>query len=147
MRRVEPWHHTVKLYHYTDFMDTINQIIESTSMDDISSIREITIPRLQRMRHRTYYIRNTQPELARGIKTLANCLIDLYSTPSLLSECHLITLQNISWRFSFILQHKKGEDRKTQLKDLITQVEEQKPLEQLTFTQLINHLLNMLTTE
>ena len=26
-------------------------------------------------------------------------------------------------------------------------VEEQKPLEQLTFTQLINHLLNMLTTE
>ena len=147
MRRVEPWHHTVKLYHYTEFMETIDQIIESTSMDDISSIREITIPRLQRMRHRTYYIRNTQPELARGIKTLANCLIDLYSTPSLLSECHLITLHNILWRFSFILQHKKGEDRKTQLKDLITQVEEQKPLEQLTFTQLINHLLNMLTNE
>ena len=147
MRRVEPWHHTVKLYHYTDFMDTINEITESTSMDDIPSIREITIPRLQRMRHRTYYIRNTQPELARGIKTLANCLIDLYSTPSLLSECHLITLHNILWRFNFILQHKKGEDRKTQLKDLITQVEEQKPLEQLTFTQLINHLLNMLTTE
>ena len=147
MRRVEPWHHTVKLYHYTDFMDTIYQTIESTSMDDISSIREITIPRLQRMRHRTYYIRNTQPELARGIKTLANCLIDLYSTPSLLSECHLITIQHISWRFNFILQHKKGEDRKNQLKDLITQVEEQKPLEQLTFTQLINHILNMLTTE
>ena len=112
MRRVEHWHHTVKLYHYTDFMDTIDQIIESTSMDDISSIREITIPRLQRMRHRTYYIRNTQPELARGIKTLANCLIDLYSTPSLLSECHLITIKHISWRFNFILQHKKGEDRK-----------------------------------
>ena len=147
MRRVEPWHHTVKLYHYTDFLDTINQIIDSTSMDDISSIREITIPRLQRMRHRTYYIRNTQPELARGIKTIANCLIDLYSTPSLLSECHLITIKSITWRFSFTLQHKKGEDRKTQLKDLITQVEEQKPLEQLTFTQLINHLLNMLTNE
>ena len=144
MRRVEPWHHTVKLYHYTDFMDTINQIIDSTSMDDISSIREITIPRLQRMRHRTYYIRNTQPELARGIKTIANCLIDLYSTPSLLSEFHVLTIKIISWRFSFILQHKKGEDRKNQLKDLITQVEEQKPLEQLTFIQLINHLINML---
>ena len=147
MRRVEPWHHTVKLYHYTEFMDTINHIIESTSMDDISSITEMTIPRLQRMRHRTYYIRNTQPELARGIKTIANCLIDLYSTPSLLSEFHVITIKIISWRFSFILQHNRGEDRKNQLKDLITQVEEQKPLEQLTFTQLINHLLNMLTTE
>ena len=144
MRRVEPWHHTVKLYHYTDFMDTINQIIESTSMDDISSIREMTLPRLQRMRHRTYYIRNTQPELARGIKTIADCLIDLYSTPSLLSEFHVITIKIISWRFSFILEHKKGEDRKNQLQDLITQVEEQKPLEQLTFIQLINHLLNML---
>ena len=147
MRRVEPWHHTVKLYHYTKFMDTINHIIESTSMDEISSIREMTIPRLQRMRHRTYYIRNTQPELARGIKTIADCLIDLYSTPSLLNEFHVLTIKVISWRFSFILQHKKGEDRKNQLRDLRTQVEEQKPLEQLTFTQLIDHLLNMLTTQ
>ena len=147
MRRVEPWHHTVKLYHYTEFMDTISHIIDSTSMDDTPSIREMTISRLQRMRHKTYYIRNTQPELARGIKTIADCLIDLYSTPTLLSEFHVITIKIISWRFSFILQHKKGEDRKSQLKDLITQVEEQKPLEQLTFTQLINHLLNMLTNE
>ena len=147
MRRVEPWHHTVKLYHYTDFMDTINQIIDSTCMDERSAIQEITIPRLQRMRHRTYYIRNTQPELARGIKTIADCLIDLYSTPSLLNEFHVLTIKVISWRFSFILQHKKGEDRKNQLRNLKTQVEEQKPLEQTTFTQLINHLLNMLTTE
>ena len=147
MRRQEPWNHTVKIYHYTEFMDTISHIIDSTSMDDTPSIRETTIPRLQRMRHRTYYIRNTQPELARGIKTIADCLIDLYSTPSLLNEFHVITIKVISWRFSFILQHKRGEDRKNQLRDLRTQVEEQKPLEQTTFTQLINHLLNMLTTE
>ena len=147
MRRQEPWNHTVKLYHYTAFMDTISHIIDSTSMDDTQPIRELTILRLQRMRHKTYYIRNTQPELARGIKTIADCLTDLYSTPSLLNEFHILTIKVISWRFSFILQHKKGEDRKNQLKDLKIQVEEQKPLEQTTFTQLINHILNMLTTE
>ena len=143
MRRVEPWHHTVKLYHYTEFMDTINHIIQSTSMDEISSIREITIPRLQRMRHRTYYIRNTQPELSRGIKTIADCLIDLYSTPCLLHEFHVLTIMVIASRFYMILQFKKGADRQRNLEDLKLQVEEQKPLPQETFTQLINNILNM----
>ena len=143
MRRVEPWHHTVKLYHYTEFMDTINHIINSTSMDELSSIREITIPRLQRMRHRTYYIRNTQPELSKGIKTIADCLIDLYSTPCLLHEFHVLTIMVIASRFYMILQFKKGADRQRNLEDLKIQVEEQKPLPQETFTQLINNILNM----
>ena len=143
MRRVEPWHHTVKLYHYTEFMDTINHIIKSTSMDEISSIREITIPRLQRMRHRTYYIRNTQPELSRGIKIIADCLIDLYSTPCLLHEFHVLTIMVIASRFYMILQFEKGTDRQRKLEDLKLQVEEQKPLPQETFTQLINNILNM----
>ena len=143
MRRVEPWHHTVKLYHYTEFMDTINHIIKSTSMDEISSIREITIPRLQRMRHRTYYIRNTQPELSRGIKIIADCLIDLYSTPCLLHEFHVLTIMVIASRFYMILQFEKGTDRQRKLEDLKLQVEEQKPLPQETFTQLINSILNM----
>ena len=143
MRRVEPWHHTVKLYHYTEFMDTINHIIQSTSMDEISSIRETTIPRLQRMRHRTYYIRNTQPELARGIKIIADCLIDLYSTPSLLNEFHVLTIMVIASRFYMILRFKKREERQRELEDLKLQVEEQKPLPQETFTQLINCILNM----
>ena len=143
MRRVEPWHHTVKLYHYTEFMDTINHIINSTSMDELSSIREITIPRLQRMRHRTYYIRNTQPELSKGIKTIADCLIDLYSTPCLLHEFHVLTIMVIASRFYMILQFKKGADRQRNLEDLKLQVEEQKPLPQETFTQLINNILNM----
>ena len=143
MRRIEPWNHTVKLYHYTEFMDTINHIIDSTSMDDTSSIREMTIPRLQRMRHRTYYIRNTQPELARGIKTIADCLIDLYSTPSLLNEFHVLTIMVIASRFYMILQFEKGTDRQRKLEDLKLQVEEQKPLPQETFTQLINNILNM----
>ena len=143
MRRVEPWHHTVKLYHNTEFMDTINHIINSTSMDELSSIREITIPRLQRMRHRTYYIRNTQPELSRGIKTIADCLIDLYSTPCLLHEFHVLTIMVIASRFYMILQFKKGADRQRNLEDLKLQVEEQKPLPQETFTQLINNILNM----
>ena len=143
MRRVEPWHHTVRLYHYTEFMDTINHIINSTSMDELSSIREITIPRLQRMRHRTYYIRNKQPELARGIKTIADCLIDLYSTPSLLNEFHVLTIMVIASRFYMILQFEKGTERQRKLEDLKLQVEEQKPLPQETFTQLINNILNM----
>jgi hypothetical protein len=143
MRRVEPWHHTVKLYHYTEFMDTINNIINSTSMDDLPSIREITIPRLQRMRHKTYYIRNTQPELSRGIKIIADCLIDLYSTPCLLHEFHALTIMVIASRFYMILQFKKGADRQRNLEDLKLQVEEQKPLPQETFTQLINNILNM----
>ena len=143
MRRVEPWHHTVKLYHYTEFMDTINNIINSTSMDDLPSIREITIPRLQRMRHKTYYIRNTQPELSRGIKIIADCLIDLYSTPCLLHEFHVLTIMVIASRFYMILQFKKGADRQRNLEDLKLQVEEQKPLPQETFTQLINNILNM----
>ena len=143
MRRVEPWHHTVKLYHYTEFMDTINHIIQSTSMDEISSIRETTIPRLQRMRHRTYYIRNTQPELSRGIQIIADCLIDLYSTPCLLHEFHVLTIMVIASRFYMILQFKKGEERQRKLEDLKLQVQEQKPLPQETFTQLINSILNM----
>ena len=143
MRRVEPWHHTVKLYHYTEFMDTINNIINSTSMDELSSIREITIPRLQRMRHRTYYIRNTQPELSKGIKTIADCLIDLYSTPCLLHEFHVLTIMVIASRFYMILQFEKGAERQRKLEDLKLQVEEQKPLPQATFTQLINNILNM----
>ena len=147
MRRQEPWNHTVKLYHYTEFMDTINHIVDSICMDDISAIREMTIPRLQRMRHRTYYIRNTQPELARGIKTIADCLIDLYSTPSLLNEFHVLTIMVIASRFYMILQFEKGAERQRKLEDLKLQVEEQKPLPQETFTQLINHILNMLTTE
>ena len=143
MRRVEPWHHTVKLYHYTEFMDTINHIINSTSMDELSSIREITIPRLQRMRHRTYYIRNTQPELSKGIKTIADCLIDLYSTPCLLHEFHVLTIMVIASRFYMILQFEKGAERQRKLEDLKLQVEEQKPLPQATFTELINNILNM----
>ena len=143
MRRVEPWHHTVKLYHYTEFMDTINNIINSTSMDDLPSIREITIPRLQRMRHKTYYIRNTQPELSRGIKIIADCLIDLYSTPCLLHEFHVLTIMVIASRFYMILQFEKRTGRQRKLEDLKLQVEEQKPLPQETFTQLINSILNM----
>ena len=130
-------------YHYTEFMDTINNIINSTSMDKLSSIKEITIPRLQRMRHRTYYIRNTQPELSKGIKTIADCLIDLYSTPCLLHEFHVLTIMVIASRFYMILQFKKGADRQRNLEDLKLQVEEQKPLPQETFTQLINNILNM----
>ena len=143
MRRQEPWNHTVKLYHYTEFMDTINHIINSTSMDEISSIRETTIPRLQRMRHRTYYIRNTQPELSRGIKIIADCLIDLYSTPCLLNEFHVLTIMVIASRFYMILQFEKGTERQRKLEDLKLQVEEQKPLPQATFTELINNILNM----
>ena len=143
MRRVEPWHHTVKLYHYTEFMDTINNIINSTSMDDLPSIREITIPRLQRMRHKTYYIRNTQPELSKGIKIIADCLIDLYSTPCLLHEFHVLTIMVIASSFYMILQFEKGAERQRKLEDLKLQVEEQKPLPQETFTQLINNILNM----
>ena len=143
MRRMEPWNHTVKLYYYTEFMDTIDHIIESTSMNERTTNREITIPRLQRMRHRTYYIRNTHPELARGIKTIADCLIDLYSTPSLLNEFHVLTISVIASRFYFILRYDNREERQRQLEDLKIQVEEQKPLPQATFTELINKILNM----
>ena len=143
MRRIEPWNHTVKLYHYTEFMDTIDHIIESTSMNERTTNREITIPRLQRMKHRTYYIRNTHPELARGIKTIADCLIDLYSTPSLLNEFHVLTISVIASRFYFILRYDNREERQRQLEDLKIQVEEQKPLPQATFTELINNILNM----
>ena len=143
MRRMEPWNHTVKLYHYTEFMDTIDHIIESTSMNERTTNREITIPRLQRMRHRTHYIRNTHPELARGIKTIADCLIDLYSTPSLLNEFHVLTISVIASRFYFILRYDNREERQRQLEDLKIQVEEQKPLPQATFTELINNILNM----
>ena len=90
MRRMEPWNHTVKLYHYKEFMDTISHIIDSTSMEARETNREITIPRLQRMKNRTFYIRNTHPELARGIQTIADCLIDLYSYPSLLHDFYTL---------------------------------------------------------
>ena len=143
MRRVEPWNHTVKLYHYTEFMDTISNIIDSTSMEAREANREITIPRLQRMKNRTFYIRNTHPELARGIRTIADCLIDLYSYPSLLHDFYALTIKVISWRFYYILQFKKGEERQKELEDLKLQVEEQKPLPQATFTELINNILNM----
>ena len=143
MRRMEPWNHTVKLYHYTEFMDTISNLIDSTSMEARETNRETTIPRLQRMRHRTYYIRNTQPELSRGIKIIADCLIDLYSTPCLLHEFHVLTIMVIASRFYMILQFEKGTNRQRKLEDLKLQVEEQKPLPQETFTQLINNILNM----
>ena len=95
------------------------------------------------MRHKTYYIRNTQPELSKGIKIIADCLIDLYSTPCLLHEFHVLTIMVIASRFYMILQFKKGADRQRDLEDLKIQVEEQKPLPQETFTQLINNILNM----
>ena len=82
-------------------------------------------------------------EMERGIKTLANCLIDLYSTPCLLHEFHALTIMVIASRFYMILQFKKGADRQRNLEDLKLQVEEQKPLPQETFTQLINNILNM----
>jgi hypothetical protein len=144
---MEIWSHTVKMHHYSEFMDTLADIISSTSLETRHRDTEITIPKFQRVKERTYFIRNTHPELARGIKTIADCLINLYKHPSFLNCFHVTTLYVITSRFSFILQHKRGEDRKNQLRDLRTQVEEQKPLEQLTFIQLINHLLNMLTTE
>ena len=147
MRRMEIWSHTVKMHHYAEFMDKLAEIISSTSLETRHRDREITIPKFQRVKERTYFIRNTHPELARGIKTIADCLINLYNHPSFLNCFHVTTLYVITSRFSFILQHKRGEDRKNQLRDLRTQVEEQKPLEQITFTQLINHLLNMLTNE
>ena len=61
---------------YKEFMDTISHIIDSTSMEAREANIEITIPRLQRMKNRTFYIRNTHPELARGIRLIADCLID-----------------------------------------------------------------------
>ena len=131
------------MHHYAEFMDTLAEIISSTSLETRHRDREITIPKFQRVKERTYFIRNTHPELARGIKTIADCLIDLYNKPSLLYCFHVSTLYVITSRFSFILRHKWGEDRKNQLRDLKTQVEEQKPLEQLTFTQLINNTHNM----
>ena len=143
MRRQEPWNHTVKIYHYKEFMDTISHIIDSTSMEAREANIETTIPRLQRMKNRTFYIRNTHPELARGIRIIADCLIDLYSCPSLLHDFYVLTIQHISWRFYMILRFEKGEERQRKLEDLKTQVEEQKPLPQETFTQLINNILNM----
>ena len=143
MRRMEPWNHTVKLYHYTEFMDTISNIIDSTSMEAREANREITIPRLQRMKNKTFYIRNTHPELARGIRIIADCLINLYSYPSLLNDFYALTIYVISTRFYFILRYKNREERQRQLEDLKLQVEEQKPLPQATFTELINNILNM----
>ena len=143
MRRMEIWSHTVKLYHYAEFMDTIADIISSTSLETRERDKEITISKFQRVKERTYYIRNTHPELARGIKTIADCLIDLYNQPSFLNCFHVSTLYVITSRFSYILRYKWREERKNQLRDLKTQVDEQKPLEQLTFTQLINNTLNM----
>ena len=143
MRRMEIWSDTVKLYHYAEFMDTIADIISSTSLGTRERDKEIAISKFQRVKERTYFIRNTHPELARGIKTIADCLIDLYNQPSFLNCFHVSTLYVITSRFSYILRYKWGEERKNQLRDLKTQVEEQKPLEQLTFTQLINNTLNM----
>ena len=140
---MEIWSHTVKLYHYAEFMDTIAEIISSTSLETRERDKEITISKFQRVKERTYYIRNTHSELARGIKTIADCLIDLYNKPSFLNCFHVSTLYVITSRFSYILRYKWGEERRNQLRDLKTQVEEQKPLEQLTFTQLINNTLNM----
>ena len=133
----------VKMHHYSEFMDTLADIISSTSLETRHRDTEITIPKIQRMREKTYFIRNTHPELARGIKIIADCLIDLYNKPSFLNCFHVSTLYVITSRFSFILRYNKGGERKSQLRDLKTQVEEQKPLEQLTFTQLINNTLNM----
>ena len=140
---MEPWNHTVKLYHYKEFMDTISHIIESTSMEAREANGEITIPRLQRMNNRTFYIRNTHPELARGIRIIADCLINLYSYPSLLNDFYALTIYVISTRFYFILRYKNREERQRQLDDLKLQVKEQKPLPQATFTELINNILNM----
>ena len=143
MRRMEPWTNTVKLYHYTTIMDTLSNIIASTSLETRETDRHIIIPKLQRMKNRTYYIRNTQPELARGIQIIADCLIDLYNKPSLLSGLHVTTIYVIASRIYYILQYKKGEERQSQLEDLKIQVEEQKPLPQIAFTDLINSILNM----
>ena len=147
MRRMEIWSHTVKLYHYAEFMETIVDIISSTSLETRHKDTAITIPKFQRVKERTYFIRNTHPELARGIKTIADRLKELYNQPSFLNCFHVTTLYVITSRFSYILRHKWGEDRRNQLRDLKTQVEEQKPLELLIFTQLIDNLLNMLTTQ
>ena len=125
MRRMEPWNNTVKIYHYMEFMDTISNIIDSTSLQTKATDRDIIIPKLQRMKNRTFYIRNTQPELARGIRIIADCLIDLYSNPSLLNDFYALTIYVISSRFYFILRYKKGEERQRQLEDLKLQVEEQ----------------------
>ena len=143
MRRMEIWSNTVKLYHYAEFMDQIAEIISSTSLETRERDKEITISKFQRTKERTYFIRNTHPELARGIRTIVDGLIDLYNKPSFLNCFHVSTLYVITSRFSYILRYKWGEERKNQLRDLKTQVEEQKPLEQLTFTQLINNTLNM----
>ena len=112
MRRMEIWSNTVKLYHYAEFMDTIAEIISSTSLETRERDKEITISKFQRVKERTYYIRNTHPELARGIKTIADCLIDLYNQPSFLNCFHVSTLYVITSRFSYILRYKWGEERK-----------------------------------
>ena len=143
MRRMEIWSHTVKLYHYTEFMETIADIISSTSLETRERDKDTTIPKIQRMREKTYFIRNTHPELARGIKIIADCLTDLYNNRSLLNCFHVATLYVIASRFCYTLRYKHGEERKNQLKDLKAQVEEQKPLEQNTFRNLINSILNM----
>ena len=140
---MDTWDKTVKLYHYTEYLETIDNIISSTSLETRERDKDINIPRIQRMKNRTYYIRNTQPELARGMKIIADCLIDLYNNPSFLNSLHVTTTYVIVSRFSYILQFKKGEERTSELEDLKTQVEEQKPPAQHTFRNLINSILHV----
>ena len=62
MKRQEPWNHTVKLYHYIEFMDTIDHIIESTSMNERTTNRE------------RYLKRETPKNVFYGRETETDCL-------------------------------------------------------------------------
>ena len=133
----------VKLYHYKEYLGEIENIINSTSLEIRESDKDIIIPRIKRMKNKTYYIRNTQPQLAKSVKIIADSLTDAYSSPSFLNECNITTIYIITSRFLDILKWARGEERKNKLKELKLQVEEQKPPAQLTFTNLINSTLNI----
>ena len=140
---MDNWSTTFKLYHYKEYLEAIENIINPTSWEIQVTDLDSVLPQIQRMRNRTYYIMNTQPELARGVKTIADCLKEVYSTPSLMNKFHITTLYIITSRFLGILKWARGEVRKNKLEDLKIQVEEQKPPAQHTFTRLINSVLNM----
>ena len=132
----------IKLYHYKEYLGEIVSIINSRSLRMRKTEIDF-IPRIRRMKSKTQWIKNTQPQLARSVKVIADCLTDAYSSPSFLNECNITTIYIITSAFLDILKWARGEERKSKLEELKLQVEEQKPPAQLTFTNLINSALNI----
>ena len=132
----------IKLHHYKTYLREIIGIIISRYGSAEETRRDFN-PRIRRMKHKTQWIREAYPQLARSVNVIGDYLMEAHDTATPNAEGIITIIHLITREILHVIKMEREEDRHRELRDLIRGIEGNLPPASLTFINLINSAMHI----